>query len=102
MGVACSKLNMRSLGIIASHACTSEGTSYHSMHWSDFNRWILVEYMFNLVKDAIMVREHVVPYIALSCDEVTSVDDGSWFCVHGYYIVNEIGMLVLLGLEKIL
>jgi hypothetical protein len=74
MGVACS--NMRSLGIIASHACTFEGTSYHSMHWSDFNRWILVEYMFSRVKDAIMVREHVVPYIALSCDEITSVDDG--------------------------
>lgn len=67
--------------------------SFHSMHWSDFNRWILVECMFNLVKDATMVRVLIVPYIALFCDEVTLVDNGSWLCVHGYYLSIRLGCL---------
>ena len=62
--------------------------SCHSMRWNDFNRCIVAECMFNLIKDATMVRVHVAPYIAFSCDEVTLVDNGSWLCVHGYYIVN--------------
>ena len=42
------------------------------MHWSDSSGWVLAKCMFSFVEDAAKVKVHVAPYIALSCDEVTS------------------------------
>ena len=40
-----------------------------------------------------MVKVHVASYIALSCDEVTSVDNACLFCVHGYCLVSMIACM---------
>jgi hypothetical protein len=46
------------------------------MHWFDFASWILIEFMHIQVKNDIVKAIQFVQFIALSSDEVTTIDNG--------------------------
>jgi hypothetical protein len=47
-----------------------------TMHWFDFASWILIEFMHIQVKNDIIKAIQFVQFIALPCDEVTTIDNG--------------------------
>jgi hypothetical protein len=47
-----------------------------TMHWFDFASWILIEFMHIQVKNDIVKAIQFVQFIALSFDEVTTIDNG--------------------------
>lgn len=75
-----------------------------TMHQSYFASWVFVEFMHTQVEDDIIkviqyaqsmhteVEDDTIKviqyaqFIALSCDEVTIVGNGSWICIHAYVV----------------
>lgn len=54
-------------------------------HWSNSNGWVMAELisvMYDEVKDAIKKEISYARFIAMSADEVTTVDNSSWILVH--------------------
>jgi hypothetical protein len=71
------------------------------MHWSDSSGWIMAEFMYDVVKEEIKAEVHVASYVALTCDETTTVDNGSWMSIHAYTCQNWVRVPFLIGLEKV-
>jgi hypothetical protein len=40
-------------------------------------------------------------FIAVSCDEVTTIDNGSWICIHAYVVQLLVKVPILLQIERI-
>ncbi len=57
-----------------------------SMHWSNNVGWTFVEFMHMQVQEAIVKAIQITQFIAMSCDEITTIDNGSWICIHAYVI----------------
>jgi hypothetical protein len=58
------------------------------MHWSESSGWIMAEFMFDVVKAEIKAEVSAAPYVVLTCDETTIVDNGSWMSIHAYTCQN--------------
>jgi len=71
------------------------------MHWFDIIGWVLVEFMYMQVQDAIFKAIKSTIFLTCSCDEVTTIDNGSWICVHAYMVDSWFRVLILLCVEKI-
>jgi hypothetical protein len=71
------------------------------MHWSDSSGCIMAEFMFDVVKAEIKAEVSSAPYVALTCDETTTVDNGSWMSIHAYTCQNWVRVPFLIGLEKV-
>jgi hypothetical protein len=56
-------------------------------HWNDFIGWVMAECLH---KKMIKHMKEVAgsKYLALSCDEVTTIDNQSWISIH-YYVVQD-------------
>jgi len=54
------------------------------MHWSDNLGWIMVEFMNVHVINAILTKVFAPNYVVLTCDEVSTMDNGSWISIHAY------------------
>jgi hypothetical protein len=50
--------------------------------WSDIFGWTMAEFMHQVVIRAIRVVVQLAHYIALSYDEVSTMDNQSWLFVH--------------------
>jgi hypothetical protein len=72
------------------------------MHWSDFSGWVLVEFMYAQVNNAIMAIVSIVNYVALICDEVNMVDIGSWISIHVYMMQKWVKIPMLTSLQKVI
>ncbi len=57
-----------------------------SMPWYDIVDWVLAKFMCMQVQDIIVKAIQSTRVIACSCDEVTTIDNGSWICVHAYMV----------------
>jgi hypothetical protein len=55
-------------------------------HWSDSIDWIMVETMHNVVLRTTKIVMQKSPFIYVSCDEVTTINNQSWLSVHVYVI----------------
>jgi hypothetical protein len=55
-------------------------------HWNDSSNWIIVEFMHHEMMKATKVTMEVVWYVALSCDNVSTVDNQSWLSIHCYVV----------------
>jgi hypothetical protein len=53
-------------------------------HWSDSSGWIMAEFLYDMVRSEIRSRVSSADFIAVTCDETTSVDNGSWLSCHAY------------------
>jgi len=54
------------------------------MHWLDSLGWTMVKFMFAWVTNAIIAKVFTVNYVALTCDKVSTMDNGSWISIHAY------------------
>jgi len=56
--------------------------------WSNISSWIMAEFMH--VKVVIKKKESIVAsnYFALTCNEVTTIDNVSWISMHAYMVVD--------------
>ena len=61
----------------------------------------MAEFMFDVVKDEIKAEAFAAPYIVLTCDETTTMDNGSWMSIHVYTCQNWMRVPFLIELEKI-
>jgi hypothetical protein len=57
-----------------------------TMHWSNFVGCIFAEFMHTQVERATLKAIQSAQFIALSCDEITTIDNGLWICVHVYVV----------------
>jgi hypothetical protein len=57
-------------------------------HWSDVAGWILAECMFRQVEAKSLEIVKCARFISTSCNEVTSIDNGSWISIHAYVVQN--------------
>ena len=55
-------------------------------HWNDGASWMLAKCMFHQVEAKALEIVHAIRFISLSCDEVTSIDNGSWISIHCYVV----------------
>jgi hypothetical protein len=61
----------------------------------------MVEAMHQVVLRAIKVAVDKSFFLAVSCDEVTSIDNHSWLFMHVYVIDNWKHVVILLNLQKL-
>jgi hypothetical protein len=71
------------------------------MHWSDNSRWIMAEFMYAEVRTTISRVFVGVNYVALTCDEVSTIDNGSWISIHAYVVQNWNRIPFLISLERV-
>jgi hypothetical protein len=57
-----------------------------SMHWSDTSGWAFAKFMHIQVQEVIVKAIQIVRFIAILCDEVTTIDTRSWICIHAYVV----------------
>jgi len=72
------------------------------MHWSDSSAWQMAESMYCQVKEVIKRKISTAHFVAITCDEVTSVDNGSWICIHVYVVKNFIRSPLLVSLQRLM
>ena len=71
------------------------------MHWSDNSGWIMDEFMYAKVRTSISRVFVGANYVALTCDEVSTIDNGSWISIHAYVVQNWSRVPFLISLEKV-
>jgi hypothetical protein len=71
-------------------------------HWSDNAGWTMVEAMYTQVLNKTRTTISAARYIALSCDEVSCIDNSSWISVHAYVVQNWSRVPVLISLEHVI
>jgi len=70
-------------------------------HWSDNSGWMIADYLHAQVMrraKEVLASAH---YIAVTCDEVTTVDNQSWISIHAYYVIDFYRQPVLVSLERL-
>lgn len=72
-----------------------------SKHWSTSSGWEMADYMYEEVKGAIKNEISTARFVAMSADEVTTVDNGSWISVHAYIVKNWVRVPYLVGLKHL-
>jgi len=71
-------------------------------HWNDFIGWVMVECLH---KKMIKNMKEVVAgskYFALSCDEVTTIDNQSWISIHYYVVQDWCHLPILIFLQQVI
>jgi hypothetical protein len=53
-----------------------------SMHWFNSASWTFVEFMYQQVQKTIIQTKQFAQFLTCSCDEVTTINNGSWILVH--------------------
>ena len=71
------------------------------MHWSDSSGWKMAEALYDQVKLTISCKISNTMFVSLTCDEVTTVDNGSWICIHAYIVENYVRIPYLLSLQHV-
>ena len=70
-------------------------------HWSDSSSWIMAEFIYKMVRCEIRKRVSGSDFIAVTCDETTSVDNGSWLSCHAYVCEDWERVPYLVALTKV-
>jgi hypothetical protein len=60
----------------------------------------MVEFMYQVVMRATRVGIQGTHYIALSYDEVSTLDNQSWLFVHYYVVQNWVRILIIIFLDR--
>jgi len=71
------------------------------MHWFDNLGWIMAEFMYVQVTKVIMVIISIANYVAFTCDEVNTMDNGSWISIHTYMMLNWVKVPMMLFLQRV-
>jgi hypothetical protein len=71
------------------------------MHWSNSSSWIMANFMYAQVTNAIVAIVHVANYVAFTCDEVNMVENGSWISNHAYVMQNWVKILMSISFQRV-
>ncbi len=71
------------------------------MHWSNNLGWIMVEFMNVHVINAILAKVFAPNYVVLTCDEVSTMDNGSWISIHAYVMQHWVKVPMLNFLQRV-
>jgi len=71
------------------------------MHWSDNSTWTMADSMYKQVKDMIKQKVSAAHFLTITCDEVITVDNGSWICIHAYTVENFVRILHLISIQRL-
>lgn len=71
-------------------------------HWTDSSGWIMAEFLYDMVRSEIRSRVSSTDFVAVTCDETTSVDNGSWLSCHAYVCENWERVPYLVALTKVI
>ncbi len=71
------------------------------MHCLDSLGWVMVEFMYAQVISLIMVVVPIGNHVALTCDEVSMVDNGNWISIHAYLMQYWVKIPMLISLQKV-
>ena len=75
--------------------------NFPRVHWLDNLGWIMVDFMYAEVKISISKVLVGANYVALTCDEVSTIDHRSWISIHAYVVQNWSCVPCLISLEKV-
>jgi hypothetical protein len=71
------------------------------MHWFDSCSWVMVEFIYAQMINKILGIVSVFNYVALTCDEVSTIDIGSWISIHVYVMQNWVRLPMMISLQKV-
>lgn len=69
-------------------------------HWSIYAGWEMASYLAEVEKKNVHERVKESNFISLSLDEVTTVDNTAWVCMHAYTIKDHVYQANLLYVHK--
>jgi len=61
----------------------------------------MADSMCKQMKEVMKQKVSGAHFVAITCDEVTIVDNGSWICIHAYIVENFIRIPYLISLERL-
>jgi hypothetical protein len=70
-------------------------------HWSDNSSWDMARHMNLQVIQKMKETIQATRYFAVSCDEVTTADNGTWISIHVYIVQNFERKPMLVALERV-
>ncbi len=71
------------------------------LHWFDFSSWVMVEFMHAQMINKNLGIFSTFNYVALTCDELSIVDIGSWISIHAYVMQKWVRLPMMISLQKI-
>ncbi len=71
-------------------------------HCNDSTRWVMVECMHKQVIKRVKEIIASSKYLALSCDEVTTIDNRLWISIYSYIVQDWCCILVLISLKWVI
>ena len=69
-------------------------------HWTEGSDWEMAESLFNVVQTKRKEVVSTIPYLSITCDEVTTLDNQSWISIHIYTIQKWERVPMLLCLQR--
>jgi hypothetical protein len=72
------------------------------MHWFDNDGWTLVNFIFMQVQEATLKAIQSTKFLAISCDELTTIDNGFWICIRVYVAESLVRFPMLLQVKQII
>jgi hypothetical protein len=87
--------------IYAMFWCNVDVPNNPKMHWLDSLGWIMVEFMNVHVINAILAKVFAPNYVALTCDEVSTMDNGSWISIHAHVMQHWAKVPMLNFLQRV-
>jgi hypothetical protein len=70
-------------------------------HYNDSLGWEIVEHLHNQILSTIKIAIWGAKFVALTCDEVITLDNHSWIYVHGYYVQDWCCIPILLVVDHV-
>jgi len=71
-------------------------------HWSDSPIWVMVECMHKQIIKKVKKIITSSKYLALSCDEVTTIDNQSWIYIYSYVAQDWCQILLFISLKQVI
>jgi hypothetical protein len=72
-----------------------------TLHWSDGTGWLMVTYMYDLVKEKHQAMFAIAQYISLTVDEIPAVDNLSYIVIHVYVLQDWVRVPIILHINKL-
>lgn len=69
-----------------------------NVHWNSNSGWSMTKYYYVEVIVVIKKMVQVAYYMVVTVDKVTTIDNGSWLCIHIYVMQDYIRMFLLISL----
>lgn len=78
------------------------GVKVPKKHWNIQSGWGMAEAIHFMYREKVKELLQAAHFISVTCDEVTSIDNGAWISVHVYVVINHVHVPLLLRLERVM